>query len=322
MNNDKEISVVPVVESDSYISVARQGNGSWVRYLIGTILVFAMWLGVGTLATLAFVIAAGIWWGDFGMALQLVEQPPPEMVVPSFLVLMVSFVPFFIGVLGVVRFVHNRPMRTVVTGKPRIDWRRVGVGFGLWLALLVANLVIDLILRPDLYTFQFNLSQWLPYTLLALLFIPIQAGTEELFFRGYLMQASSLVSRNPIVLILPSSLLFAGLHLGNPEVATDFWVVASYYLLFALFAAWISLKDGTIELALGMHIANNMTAIISTFPDSALPAPAPILKNVFEPALDVVLFIVMAAIFYFVAFRKQPQRVVPSNLVPPTDPAI
>lgn len=305
--NTIEQTITPTPESTpSYISAAQQGHHTWARYLIGTILIAVAWFGIGTLATLIMIVGYGVVIGDLGIAFQLASPtPPPDLIVPTFLVLMVSFVPFFLGTVVVVRFLHNRPVRTLVTGKSRINWRRVGTGAGIWLLLLIVTLGIDLVLRPDMYTFQFDPGQWLPYTLLALFFIPIQAGTEELVFRGYLMQATSVFTRNPILLLLPSSLLFGALHLANPEVASNFWLLAAYYAMFGLFTAWISLKDGTIELALGMHIANNMTAIISTFPDSALPAPAPILKNVFEPEIDVTLFIVMAVIFYFVAFGRK-----------------
>lgn len=304
--NTIESPITAYPESDSYINAARQGHHTWLRYLIGTILIAVAWFVVGSIATLVVVIGYGLLVGDFSVALELVSpNPPPDLILPTFLAIMVSFVPFFLGTAAVVRFLHNRPVRTLVTGKARINWRRVGTGAGVWLVLLMATLGIDLVLRPEMYSFQFDAGQWLPYTLLALLFIPIQSGTEELVFRGYLMQAMSVFTRNPILLLLPSSLLFAVLHLANPEVASNFWLLASYYLLFALFTAWISLKDGTIELALGMHIANNMTAIISTFPDSALPAPAPILKTVFEPEIDVILFIVMAVIFYVVVFGRR-----------------
>ncbi len=290
----------------TYIAAAQQGNHTWLRYLIGTILIAIAWFGIGTIATLIVVIAYGVLVGDFSIALELASpNPPPDLMVPTFLALMVSFVPFFLGTLAVVRFLHNRPVRTLVTGAPRINWRRVGTGAGVWLLLLLVTLGIDLVLRPEMYSFQFDLGQWLSYTLLALLLIPIQAGTEELVFRGYLMQAVSVFTRNPILIMLPPSLLFGALHLANPEVASNFWLLAAYYLMFGLFTALISLKDGTIELALGMHVVNNMTAIISTFPDSALPAPAPILKNVFEPEIDVMLFVVMAVIFYFVVFGRR-----------------
>jgi membrane protease YdiL (CAAX protease family) len=284
-------------------------------------LIAIAWFVGGTIATLVVIIGYGVLTGDLGVAFELASpNPPPELIVPTFLALMISFVPFFLGTLAVVRFLHNRPIRTLVTGKSRINWQRVGTGAGVWLVLLLVTLGIDLVLRPDMYSFQFDLGQWLPYTLLALLFIPIQSGTEELVFRGYLMQAMSVFTRNPILLLLPSSLLFGALHLANPEVASNFWLLAAYYAMFGLFTAWISLKDGTIELALGMHIANNMTAIISTFPDSALPAPAPILKNVFEPEVDVTLFIVMAVIFYFVVFGRKALSGVPLSPAPPADP--
>lgn len=305
----------------TYIDAARQGHHTWLRYLIGTILIAIAWFVGGTIATLVVIIGYGVLIGDLGVAFEMASPtPPPELIVPTFLTLMVSFVPFFLGALLVVRFLHNRPVRTLVTGQSRINWWRVGTGAGVWLVLLLVTLGIDLVLRPDMYSFQFDAGQWVPYTLLALLFIPIQSGTEELVFRGYLMQATSVFSRNPIVLLLPSSLLFGALHLANPEVATNFWLLAAYYAMFGLFTAWISLKDGTIELALGMHIANNMTAIISTFPDSALPAPAPILKNVFEPEIDVTLFIVMAVIFYVVVFGRKALSGVPSSPLRQADP--
>jgi hypothetical protein len=59
--------------------------------------------------------------------------------------------------------------------------------------------------------------------------------------------------------------------LANPEVEAGFLLVALYYFGFGAFLAWVSLRDGTLELAFGAHAANNLYgAVVLSFEGSAL----------------------------------------------------
>ena len=146
-------------------------------------------------------------------------------------------------------------------------------------------------------------------SILALLFTPIQAASEELLFRGYLMQGSSLFTRNPIWLTLLSGLLFMLPHIFNPEMAVNFTIMAFSYFLFGAFLAWISLKDGTIELAIGAHITNNLfAALVVTFAESAIPSPAIFFTTHFDPLFSLIAQIILFGVFYWFVFIRQKNR--------------
>ena len=83
---------------------------------------------------------------------------------------------------------------------------------------------------------------------------PIQAAAEEIFFRGYLMQAlGSLVAR-PWFGVVVSSVVFALLHgTQNLPLFVD-------RLAFGLLAAILVWKTGGLEASIAAHVVNNVFA--------------------------------------------------------------
>jgi hypothetical protein len=78
------------------------------------------------------------------------------------------------------------------------------------------------------------------------------------------------------------------------------------FFVLGAFLAWISLKDGSIELAIGVHAANNLMAgLIVTFPDSVLPTPAILTTTHFEPVFSLIAELIMCALFYLIVFMKR-----------------
>src|SRR3712207_2985091 len=71
----------------------------------------------------------------------------------------------------------------------------------------------------------------------------------------------------------------------------------------ALPISWVSLRDGTLELAIGAHAANNLFgAIVLGFEGSALNTPSLFYADRFVPAYSLIQFLVAAALFYVVVF--------------------
>ncbi|NJN87112.1 MAG: CPBP family intramembrane metalloprotease [Leptolyngbyaceae cyanobacterium SL_7_1] len=143
---------------------------------------------------------------------------------------------------------------------------------------------------------------------MALILTPLQTSAEEFFFRAYVLQGLGLITRHPFLLILLSSLLFAVPHFGNPEMQRSALWLGLSYLAIGAFLTLITLKDNRLELALGVHAANNLfVALFVNTKDSALPAPSLfILKDVGDPRLSFSLFLLSAAIYYFLFFGKRP----------------
>ena len=199
------------------------------------------------------------------------------------------FVVAFGAIALAVIAVHRRPFRSLITPGPRVRWRRIAQGCAAWLAVSVVLTVLEALLFPGRYSLTLDLPRLLPFTLVALVLLPLQTSAEELFFRGYLLQGLGLLNRQPLVLALLSGLLFAIPHAANPEVSADFWLVMGFYFAFGAALAWITLRDSGLELALGVHAANNLfTALFANFKGSALETPALFTATGFTPWFNLV----------------------------------
>lgn len=259
----------------SYLDAAQQGKNQWWRYLIAVPLILFVWLVLGSLPFLAAAIFLGLDGNpstdvDPAMA-QLTGVDP----IWSFLLLMLSFVVFLGGTAAAVVLIHQRRFVSLITPANVINWRRVGQGFAVWAVLVTALSVVESVLYPGRYQLTFDAARFIPFTLASLIFIPIQTSAEELFFRGYVLQSVGLLVKNPLLLSFGSGFLFMVPHLANPEVAVNFWLLALFYFAFGAFLAYITLKDNSLELALGVHAGNNLfTAIFANYVGGALTTPA------------------------------------------------
>jgi membrane protease YdiL (CAAX protease family) len=189
----------------------------------------------------------------------------------------------------------------------------VGTGFGVLFALVVLSTFVEFLVYPSSFTLGPSLAAFVPFALLALVLTPIQTTAEEVFFRGYLVQGASLISFNFLFLAVASGVLSMVPHLlANPELDAGFLPVALYYFGFGAFLAWVSLRDGTLELAIGAHAANNLYgAIVLTFEGSALNTPSLFYTDRFVPAYNLIQFVVAAALFYlavFVLFKRRTKK--------------
>lgn len=293
-----------LVQQPSYLDAAGLGNSSVWRYIAGTLSILFIWLIIGGVATAFIMIIFAVFQGvNLVDITQLIFDPSILGYIPYYLVLNIGFIFFYFGIWLTVRLIHNRPLRSVVTAMSSVSWRRMGVGFVIWSGLILAGTLLEYLVWPDSFTVTFNARVFIPFAFLAILITPIQTTAEELFFRGYLVQAGSLISRNWIFLSIWSGILFALPHFSNPEVASNFVVVLLTFFVLGAFLAWISLKDGSIELAIGIHAANNLMAgLVVTFPESVLPTPAILTTTHFEPVFSLVAELIMCALLYLVVF--------------------
>lgn len=302
-----------IVHNPTYLDASKQGNSSGWRYLVGSLSILFIWLIIGGIATAILVIILSFFQGlNLADISQLITDPSLLGYVPYFLVVNISFLFFYFGIWLTIRLIHNRPLRSVVTGSNSVSWQRMGVGFFIWFSLLGVGTLIEYLVWPDTFAITFDARVFIPFAILAILITPIQTTSEELFFRGYLVQAGSLINRNWVFLTIWSGVLFALPHIANPEVASNFVIVLMSYFVLGAFLAWISLKDGTIELAIGVHAANNLAAgLLVTFPESVMPSPAIFTTTHFEPIFSLIAELIMCALLYLLVFvwRRTPKQV-------------
>lgn len=292
-------------EAELFLDAARPGKHAWWRYLISLFVILVFWLGLGSIPTLilfGWVYIRQIAAGSVSTIIDIANLP----MLPTFLATMLSFVFLLVGLFLAVRLVHQRRFSSLITPKTRVYWLRIGQGFGFWFLLVAGTSIIEALLYPGCYQLASERENFVLFAVFSLIFIPIQTSAEELMFRGYLVQMLGMKFRNPWVLSLMSGVLFGVLHLGNPEVSTNFWLMTAYYIVFGIFLTLITLWGGTLELVLGLHAANNLfSALFVTYPNAALRTPAIFQINLLDPVYNLATLVVALLLFAGVFFLRK-----------------
>lgn len=237
----------------NYIQQAYKGYNHFWRYLITTLVVMSPFL-------LNIVIYFAI--------PEMYEASMEEM--ENFdgnknFFLLVNLIPFafLLAFLFLfVKFMHQRSITSLTTSRPKIDWKRVFYAFGLWFSISTAFLVIGYYMAPEDMQWNFKPVPFALLVIISLIFIPLQTSLEEYLFRGYLMQGLGILVKNRWFPLLVTSLAFGLLHSFNPEVEKLGWGVMVFYIGTGLLFGIATLMDEGIELALGLHAANNIVAAI------------------------------------------------------------
>jgi len=173
------------------------------------------------------------------------------------LTLGVTFGGLTLSVLGALRLMFGRPMRTWITAAPRFRWRLMLAGLLLYCAVLAVYLLIAVALgddsiRPPLFDSAEPIAVRLTYLAIVLLALPVAAAFEEILCRGWLMQQTAAFTRNVIPILLVNGLIFSALHL-DPDLGRNVSRLATGLVL-----SWAALRLGGLEFSIGAHTANNL----------------------------------------------------------------
>lgn len=295
--------------TNKYLSLAKKGKNTWWRYLVSILIILVFYQIIGVIP---LVILGGMLTLDNDPATQLnPETLQFEGISPllPYIVTNIVFISLLIGLYISIRLLHQRQLITLVTPHQRIRWKRVFQGFGLYFALISISSILSMVISPSDYQLTFKPVQFLVFLPIALVLTPIQTSAEELFFRGYLMQGIGLKTRNSLIPILGSSLLFMLPHLLNPEAASNLPIMAILYFSLGAFLAFITVKDNSLELAMGVHAANNLfVVLILNYTNSVLPSPSILTASKIDPLASLISFLIVATVFYFILWRKQPSK--------------
>src|SRR5262245_42320326 len=217
-----------------YLDLVHQGKNDWWRYTIGIFIIACFWLGLGYLPLALFQ-------GDAH------ADPLIDFIIINFSIFMM-----LAGLWVTVRWLHHRPLRTLITPEPRVDWKRIGRASLVWGILAARSAAAEDWIYPGRYYVAFDPQRFLLFVALVLFVTPIQSAAEELVFRGYVMQGLGLITRRPVLIAVLSSILFAIPHLLNPEVEKHgTLLMAANYFAIGMVLATVTLRDGRLELAIG-----------------------------------------------------------------------
>ncbi|GMB08352.1 CPBP family intramembrane glutamic endopeptidase [Thermolongibacillus altinsuensis] len=166
---------------------------------------------------------------------------------------------WILGIWISTKTIHKRSLISFITPYQKINWKRVFFGFIVFFALLSIGQIVDFILFPEDYKWNdFDPSRFIWLLVAAIFLVPIQTTSEELFFRGFLLQWIGKLIKQPILLAMIVGLIFAALHFGNPEMSIGALWVGLDYIFTGFIWTYIAIRTNSAELTIGAHAANNM----------------------------------------------------------------
>jgi membrane protease YdiL (CAAX protease family) len=293
---------------NSYLDLARMGKNDWWRFILAGVLILFFWQILGAMPAiflLIWVLADGNPQTGISSSGQFVGVEP----ILGFTVTLLASIFFLAGIFLAVQFIHRRSFLTLITPSRNISWGRVFQGFIVWLVLLGLMSLVEAFLYPGRYVWTLDLRLYIPFAILALVLLPIQTSAEELFFRSYILQGIGLRLRNIWVLSVISGFLFMLPHLLNPEARVNYSLIGFYYFFIGGIMAYTTLRDGCLELALGLHAANNLfTALFANYTVTVMPTPSLFTVNTLDPIYSVsaaVIGLIGFVLFFNGSFKRK-----------------
>ncbi|WP_372647476.1 lysostaphin resistance A-like protein [Draconibacterium sp.] len=290
-----------------HLSRAFDGENQWWKFVV----VIIVALGVGQIVgAIPLIVVMGISIAMNGGQVATPENPMDLSaygINPS-LGLALMVIPFIVTlVLAIVliKSFHQRTSKDVVNGGLAFRWNRFWLGFVVWGAIMLILFFAQLAISPEDLEFRFDPAAFIPLVFVAVLLIPIQSGTEEFIFRGYLAQGVAGWTKRRWAVILIPSVLFALLHAANPEVKEHgFWMMMPSYFVFGVAFAITALLDDGIELAIGIHAVNNtLGALLVTSKESAIQVPSLFFQQETDPVKES-LVLVLSSVVLLVVLKQ------------------
>ncbi len=285
------------MSSIPFLDNADHGKNKWWRYLI-TIIVSM--LGAAVVAGLILALFIIIYFLssnflEFNLNFSLLEIQSNSL----FILIMVAIYYILSYLLFYICFIvlHHRKFISLINIMDSVRWRNILKGLILWMIILLIFILPTLIFAPNEYRFTFNPQNYLILLLLSLITFPIQASFEEIFFRGYLLQAFGRISKKPLVPLILSSLFFGLLHYFNSSDPSTSFFIVGYTFILGMMLGVIVLGENGIETAIGVHISNNMfVSLFFNSSDSGLGDLPSLFTSTTTDLTSSIPFIIIAAL--------------------------
>ncbi len=235
----------------NFIQQAYKGNNSWWRWVFTTLVVMS-----------PFILNFAIYFFMPVAYNELIEETANFQGNKNvfFVQNLLPFAVLLVLLLLFVRFLHNRPITSLITSRNKVAWRRFFFGFFTWFIITAIFVFVGYLLAPNDFEWNFKPMPFFVLVLVSLLLLPLQTSFEELLFRGYLLQGIGILTKTRWIPLVVTSVLFGVLHGLNPEVSKLGYGILGFYIGTGFLFGIITLLDEGTELALGIHAANNFTA--------------------------------------------------------------
>jgi len=239
-------------EFNAYIAPARLYPQIW-RLILGILLILFIYLGfMGLVFWAGFIVTFPMGSLRWANAVLTVQGAVPT------LIMLFTFTGMALGPIIAAPACHMRGPGTLF-GPLDVTLRGFLTAAVLALTGFAIYGAVSLLFQPVVPNLAVKVwLQYLPYALPVLL---IQTSAEELLFRGYLQQQLAVRFRSRAVWMLIPAALFSVGHY-DAEMGDTAWLVVGVTFVFALIAADLVERTGSLGAAIGLHFANNVFALL------------------------------------------------------------
>ena len=292
-----ELEVLPV-DGVAYPQILRTTHYQWLRSLAGASFGIVLFLLMSTVVSQAVVAVAwlvsarGTAYASYVTSAFRFERPSGMLGANLGIA---TLIPIAWALMAVVHRVKPRWLASV---QPRIRWRYLLACLAVAVVALNGVLVLST-LASGVPPFGVQRGFW-GFLVVILLTSPLQAAAEEIFFRGYLMQALGSFFAQPWIGVVISSVVFALFHgTQNLPLFVD-------RLAFGLLAGLLVWRTGGLEAGIAAHVVNNIFAYVVAGLTTSIATVRAIQEITWiDAAFDVGGFALFAALAYLVARRMR-----------------
>nr|WP_321355790.1 CPBP family intramembrane glutamic endopeptidase [uncultured Draconibacterium sp.] len=287
-----------------HLTRAFDGQNQWWKYLV---VILVAWLVGQIVGGIPLIIVMGVSIARNGGEFTPAENPmdlsaygiDPNL---GLVLMVIPFIVILVMAIVLIKALHRRKAIDVVNGGQPFRWKRFWLGVGVWGAIMLLLFFVQLLISPEEFEYRFDPAAFISLIFVAIIFIPVQSGTEEFLFRGYLAQGVAGWTKRAWGAILIPSVLFALMHGMNPEVKEHgFWMMMPSYFVFGLAFAITAVLDDGIELAIGIHAINNtLLSILVTSKESALQTPALFFQRETDPVSESITLVISSVIMLII----------------------
>jgi membrane protease YdiL (CAAX protease family) len=210
----------------------------------------------------------------------------------------------FFSLFWVFKSLHQRSALTLINAN-KIRWKRIFWAMGCFGGITLFFELVNYLYKPSLYQFSFNQTTFFQFMVISLVLIPFQAAAEELLMRGYYLQGIAWATKKPWLAVIITSVFFGLLHLANPEIKAFGLPFIFGYIFMGIAAGIMTIMDDGTELAIGLHIVNNLyAAIIVGFSSSALQTNTLFFIKYYNPIFWSIVATISLLLFLAISHKK------------------
>ena len=245
-----------------FAEAARPYN-EWWRFALG-LFVFALFsvlfILLGKIGLTAIIVGPPTE-GDWGMkAAEAVNAQlfPPGSAMASLFVLGL-FITQWPALWIALRLVHHRALRTLFGPEERINWGHFRVGLGVALLIGTISWAPTIFGDGGFETFRsIGFDRWAPMLLIGVPILFVQTASEEMVFRGYMLQQFASRFWSPLAWSIVPSVLFALAHTADSTILGISW----FHFVFGMIMAAVVSRTANLGGAIGLHLGNNIINIL------------------------------------------------------------